>query len=155
MSHGHASHGGENSTSHQGPSSGSGGAVPSVGHGDRQGSPHAVGHRLDKSPWVFETNPIATLQPDGPTCLEEAQHLIYGDRQQQYGSARKNFGDIAALWSVVLGIPVSDRQVAICLLQLKVARAMRDLEVGNEVKPDTMADMAGYVGCIEKIERGL
>lgn len=91
------------------------------------------------------------VQPE--TVLEEAQGLIYGDRQQQYGNARTNFGDIGLLWAPILGRPVSAEEVALCLLQLKVARAVNDTRLGRAIKRDTVVDLAGYAGCIEKIQR--
>ena len=90
-----------------------------------------------------------------PTVLEEANELIYGDRQSQYGSARQNFGDIAALWTTILGIDIEPEQVVLCLIGLKMARAMRDVEKGRYVKRDTAVDIAGYAGCLEKLEKGL
>jgi hypothetical protein len=107
-----------------------------------------------------------TLDLPTPTpeqnVLEEAAGLIYGDRQQQYGNARDNFGDIADLWLVVLKdcvvngeLRLSAEAVAICLLLLKVARAKNDIVNDRPIKRDTTVDLAGYAGCIEKIQKGV
>lgn len=90
-----------------------------------------------------------------PTILEEAQSIIYGDRMAEYGNALTNFTEIAQLWSVVLGTKVYPEQVALCMIQLKVARATNDLRVRGIVGRDTKVDIAGYAGCIEKIEKGV
>jgi hypothetical protein len=90
-----------------------------------------------------------------PTVLQEAESLIYGDRKEQYGNARTNFTDIGRLWEVVLGRAVSPEEVALCLLQLKVARAINDTRVGRPIKRDTTVDLAGYAGCVEKIQKNL
>lgn len=89
------------------------------------------------------------------TVLAEASDLIYGSRQQEYGNAKTNFGDIGRLWEPILGHEVSAEEVALCLLQLKVARAINDTRQGREIKRDTIVDLAGYAGCIEKIQKGV
>lgn len=89
------------------------------------------------------------------TILEEAAGLIYGDRQQQYGNAKQNFSDIAHLWEPILGMRPTPEEVALCLLQLKVARAINDTRATRPIKRDTIVDLAGYAGCIEKIQKGV
>ena len=73
--------------------------------------------------------------------LESAIELITGDREADYGEARKNFTDIAALWSVVLGVEVKAWQVAACMDQLKLARAIK-----APTHRDSWVDKAGYTG---------
>lgn len=89
------------------------------------------------------------------TILEEAAGLIYGDRMEQYGNAKDNFTDIGGLWEPIIGIPVTAEQVALCLIQLKIARAIRDVREQRPIKRDTIVDLAGYAGCIEKIQKGV
>ena len=88
------------------------------------------------------------------TVLEEAQNLIYGDRQKAYGSAAKNFTDIGVGWANILGVPVSAEQVALCMAWLKVCRITAGLSRGEKVHRDSMVDLAGYAGCLEKIGNG-
>lgn len=92
--------------------------------------------------------------PEHETVLEEASRLIYGDRKEQYGKAADNFGDIGTLWSVVLKTTVTAEQAALCLLLLKVARAVNDTNQMRPIKRDTIVDLAGYAGCIAKIQDG-
>lgn len=89
------------------------------------------------------------------TVLKEASDLIYGERQQEYGNAQTNFDDIGHLWEPILGTRPSAEQVALCLLQLKVARAINDTRADRPIKRDTIVDLAGYAGCIEKIQKGV
>lgn len=89
------------------------------------------------------------------TVLEEAQNLIYGQRQKDYGNARKNFSDIAKGWSVVAGTEISGEQVALMMTWLKICRANTGLKAGAGVHRDSAVDIAGYAGCLEKIEKGL
>ena len=80
------------------------------------------------------------------TILQEAQDVVYGDRQADYGSVTQNFTTIAQLWSAVLGIKVSPEQVGLCMVQVKVARQM------NKPKRDNLVDICGYAACLEKME---
>ena len=73
--------------------------------------------------------------------LEDAIHLIYNDRQADYGTPQDNFRRIAALWSVVLGIKVEEYQVALCMNQVKVARLVQ-----SPTKLDGWVDGAAYMG---------
>ena len=81
--------------------------------------------------------------------LERAIALITGDREEDYGEAHKNFADIAALWSVVLGVDVQPWQVAACMSQLKLARAIK-----TSTHADSWVDMAGYVGLAAELALG-
>ena len=81
--------------------------------------------------------------------LERAITLIVGDREDDYGEAHKNFSDIAALWSVVLGVDVQPWQVAACMSQLKLARAIK-----TPTYADSWVDMAGYVGLAAELALG-
>jgi len=80
------------------------------------------------------------------TWLQTADELINGDRAKDYGSVSENFQRIADLWSVVLGVGVTPEQVALCMIQLKVARLVNTPE-----HKDSWVDIAGYVGCAEKL----
>ena len=81
--------------------------------------------------------------------LERAITLIMGNREDDYGEAHKNFSDIAALWSVVLGVDVQPWQVAACMSQLKLARAIK-----TSTHADSWVDMAGYVGLAVELALG-
>ena len=89
------------------------------------------------------------------TVLEEAQSLIYGDRQQSYGSAKQNFKDTATGWSVILSkrnedyVEVTPEDVAMMMVWLKVCRQ------NNKPGRDNIVDICGYAGCVEKIEKNL
>lgn len=78
---------------------------------------------------------------DRKEILEEAIHLIYNDRQADYGTPQENHDRIAKLWSVVLGIDVKSHQVALCMNQVKVARLVQ-----SPTKLDGWVDGAAYMG---------
>ena len=70
--------------------------------------------------------------------LHQAQALITGDRQAQYGDAQDSFTRIAGLWSAYLGSPVSPRDTAVMLVLLKCSRER------NTRQADNLIDIAGY-----------
>ncbi len=78
-------------------------------------------------------------KPVDETIATEAVSLVTGERQKTYGHPSKNFEDTARLWSVVLGIEVTPQQVALCMVQLKLAR-----EVFSP-KRDNLVDAIGYL----------
>ena len=82
------------------------------------------------------------------TILKEAEELVYGDRNKDYGTVTDNFTTIAKLWSVVLNQNVTAEQVALCMVQVKVARQL------FKPKRDNLVDGAGYFATIEKLEKG-
>lgn len=83
------------------------------------------------------------------SILQQADEIINGERAVDYGSATDNFKRIADLWSVVFGHPVTVEQVTLCMIGLKMARLCNT--PGHE---DSWMDIAGYVGCWDKIQRG-
>ncbi|WNO26548.1 hypothetical protein SEA_DEXES_54 [Mycobacterium phage Dexes] len=80
------------------------------------------------------------------SILEEAQRLIHGPRNKNYGHPRENFADISALFSAYLERPISDLDVANLMILVKVARVK-----GTGYHRDSYTDIAGYAGCAERI----
>lgn len=78
------------------------------------------------------------------SVLEEAQAVI-SERQAQYGTREENFGRIAAHWSVILGAEVTPRQVALCMIALKIAR-----ECWRPAR-DNAVDICGYAHCLAEL----
>jgi hypothetical protein len=76
-------------------------------------------------------------------ALREAANIISGDRDLQYGAPEDNFGRIAKIWSVILGIDITSEDVAMCMVGLKVSRYASK----SGFQPDTWIDIAGYAGC--------
>jgi hypothetical protein len=85
----------------------------------------------------------------GSFILDEARTIVYGDRQAQYGHPAVNFDNVAKAWSSVLGTTVTVGQVGLMMIQLKVLRAMNQLNhsAGKPVLEDvqdSFVDIAGY-----------
>jgi hypothetical protein len=74
---------------------------------------------------------------------------VFGDRRRRYGRAAELFDAIARRWSVTLGISVTPAQVALCMIDVKVARLGHDPR-----NSDSVVDVAGYAACLHEIARG-
>jgi hypothetical protein len=69
-------------------------------------------------------------------------------RERVYGRAVDKFALVAALWSLTLGIEVSPAQVALCMVDLKLARVARD-----PTHLDSIIDVAGYAALLRDVTR--
>jgi hypothetical protein len=87
--------------------------------------------------------PSAEQNPLRVEALREAAKIISSDRNKQYGAPENNFERTAKIWSVILGIPISNEDVAMMMVGLKVARYASK----SGYQPDTWIDIAGYAGC--------
>jgi len=99
-------------------------------------------------PLKYKTDYEITSMNTEKTVLQEANDVIYGDRQADYGSATENFTNIAKGWEIILKTKVTPEQVGLCMIWLKMAREM------NVSKRDNIVDIAGYAGCMEKLSKG-
>lgn len=79
------------------------------------------------------------------SVLEEAQRLIHNDRNQSYDHPLDNFKRIATIWSVVFNMPVTEEQVGLAMVGVKLARE------AYMPKRDNLVDGAGYFGTIEML----
>jgi hypothetical protein len=82
----------------------------------------------------------------GMSVLQEAEELINGQRRDDYGTVTESFTKIAELWSATLGKRLTPEDVAILMIQLKIARYLHGRA------RDSVVDIAGYAGCLEKLE---
>jgi hypothetical protein len=77
------------------------------------------------------------------TVLSEAEDLIHGARNDYYDHPLDNFTRIAKIWSAILGIEVTYRQVALCMDGVKLARE------AHRPKRDNRVDGPGYWGALD------
>lgn len=82
---------------------------------------------------------------NGAMLLQHAAGVIE-HRDGIYGSPQELFAHIARRWSLVLGIDVSPAQVALCLIDLKLARLRRDPS-----HLDSIVDVAGYAAILSEV----
>jgi hypothetical protein len=84
---------------------------------------------------------------NGPELLEHAAGVVTR-RRREYGEPVELFDRIAQRWSLTLGTKVSPAQVALCLIDLKLARLARD---PNHL--DSVVDVAGYAAVLREVSR--
>lgn len=81
------------------------------------------------------------------SILDEAQKIVEGSRQQEYGTPENSFSTIGKYWSMYLstcacpGEEISAHDVAMMMVLFKVARE------SNQHKRDNLVDIAGYAAC--------
>lgn len=73
------------------------------------------------------------------SILREAEQLVSATRRVEHGDPNETFAEIAAIWSVLLGVGVRPDQVSACMIAVKLVRAKR-----NPGHRDNWLDMAGY-----------
>lgn len=84
---------------------------------------------------------------NGEMLLKHAAGVV-ADRRQLYGEPEDLFDQVAKRWSFVLGTKVTAAQVALCLIDLKLARLTRDPS-----HLDSIVDVAGYAACLREVSR--
>ena len=71
---------------------------------------------------------------------------VLEERREDYGDAADQFKAIAARWSITLDMPVTPAQVALCMIDLKLARLGYD--PGHV---DSVVDVIGYAVLLREI----
>lgn len=89
-----------------------------------------------------------------PTMLEQADAIIAGDRQRDYGDKLQNFSQIAMLWQGTLAhllqpnAAITPELVTMCMIQVKLARLAKSPD-----HADSLLDVAGYAGCMSILQQ--
>lgn len=123
-----------------------------IGAMERQ-CPHVIGHPDPDD--LYSVNNIhgcdgccshkTFFEQPQDSINQEAHKIINGARQSAYGDPSESFARVARLWSEILGVEVTSEQVLLCMIQLKVSRAI------NRHSRDNYVDIAGYAGLIEML----
>jgi hypothetical protein len=74
--------------------------------------------------------------------LTEAKAIIQ-DRGMEYGHPSDNMQRTARLWSAYLEMPITDYQVANCMVLVKLARSMETGKVDGYIDMSAYAAIAG------------
>jgi hypothetical protein len=85
---------------------------------------------------------------NGAMLLQHAAGVME-HRQRAYGPPQPLFAQVAMRWSQVLRTEVTPAQVALCLIDLKLARLIHDPS-----HLDSIVDVAGYAACLREMTRG-
>ena len=89
--------------------------------------------------------PVRSAPMTGPELLERAAAVVAA-RRGECGQPTDLFERVAVRWSQVLEVPVTPAQVVVCLIDLKVVRVAH-----NPRHLDSIADLAGYAGCLAEV----
>jgi hypothetical protein len=77
--------------------------------------------------------------------LDEAEAVL-STRETAYGDPARSLAVIAARWSLTLGKQVTPAQVALCMIDLKLAR------LGNDpTHHDSLIDVIGYAALLPEV----
>lgn len=79
------------------------------------------------------------------TILEEAQRLVFGDRQADYGHPIDDFTKTAGMWSAAFGWDVGPEDIPLAMIMVKISREK------NRAKRDNAVDIAGYAGTLAMV----
>lgn len=81
------------------------------------------------------------------SILQQAEEIINGSRAEDYGNVTDNFTKIAVGWKEIFADGnFTPRRVALAMAWLKICRDV------NTPKHDNIVDLAGYAGCIGKMD---
>ena len=82
---------------------------------------------------------------DGDTILEEAQEILEGDRESDYGDPVANFGRIARIASSILDEDISPEQCVVVMMAVKLSREQ------YKHKRDNLVDLVAYTEIYNRI----
>lgn len=88
-----------------------------------------------------------------PSLNQRADVLINGDRQQDYGDKLQNFAQTAMIWQGLLahkllpGAKILPEDVGHLMIGLKLSRLAKTPDHN-----DSLLDIAGYAGCVDKLQ---
>jgi len=100
-----------------------------------------------------EVNKKPKVMKPKVSVLEEAQTIVYGDREKTYGHPAKNLKTIAAMWTAYMNnmddgnFNVTAKDVAAMMMLVKVARFANDPS-----HRDNLVDVCGYAALIERCD---
>lgn len=83
------------------------------------------------------------------SILREADRIVDGARQADYGPPERNCADIAARWTLTLadllrpGVSIPADRVPLCMIDLKMVREL------SRPKRDNRVDIAGYAKLLD------
>ena len=81
----------------------------------------------------------------GEAMLRHAATVV-AERSAAYGAPARAMERVARRWTITLGRPVTPAEVALCLIDLKLARLAHD-----PAHQDSILDIAGYAAVLHEV----
>ena len=97
--------------------------------------------------WLEEADCLVPQEDVPENVLQEAQRIIYGDREKTYGHPAKNLTTTASFWGEYLGTKITAKDVCVMMMLLKIARLRNDIN-----HRDSVVDTCGYAALIERCD---
>ena len=97
---------------------------------------------MEKDVWEVDSESPADPPTEDKSILQEAEELINGDRNAQYGPPNQDFERTAKMWTAMFGREFKSHEIAMAMIALKMSRL-----VWSPEKRDSWVDIAGYAGC--------
>lgn len=100
----------------------------------------------------FIDNTLA--KPEYETGLQEAQRLVYGERQASYSHPKDDYDRTTSIWNTILksklrdGEGITPQDAVLMMIGVKMSRL-----VHNNTHRDSAVDVAGYAECLLRINR--
>lgn len=102
---------------------------------------------------VNQGQPIYIDNKKEESILKEAERLVNGPRQNDYGHPHDDYSKVGKIWSGILrdilkpGCEVTALQAALCMIGVKLSRE------ANRHKRDNLVDAAGYAQVADMIAK--
>lgn len=77
--------------------------------------------------------------------LQEADQLINGDRQADYGPPEIDYARTVAIFNAMTGLSLTTEQGIQFMMSVKLARE------GWKHKRDNLVDLCGYAACLQRV----
>ncbi len=84
----------------------------------------------------------------GTLILAEAASIVYGRAEADYGDPLADFTRTAKMWEPIFGTTVTPKQVAMCMICVKLSREV------NSHNKDNFVDIAGYAETAMRVVTG-
>jgi hypothetical protein len=97
--------------------------------------------------WLEEADCLVPQEDVPENVLQEAERIIYGDREKTYGHPAKNLTTTANFWGEYLGTKITAKDVCVMMMLLKIARLRNDIN-----HRDSVVDTCGYAALIERCD---
>lgn len=123
--------------------------VPSDGYSGECSCATCGADKLDSMHHRSVVKRNAPKLPPQKAIHQEAEDIVFGDREEAYDDPNINFRKIAKMWSGMLDkkllTAITPRDVALMFILLKISRE------SFQPKRDNRVDIIGYTLCLQRI----